>query len=78
MRRLLAALVLSSSLALLGSGVALAAPASHWFPEESNACKWWNAGDGELGTLLGFEHNQAVPMQMTAGCMIMPWVNYPR
>lgn len=78
MRRLLTALVLSATLALAGAGAALAAPTSHWFPEESNACKWWNEGDGVLGTLRGFEHNRAVPMQMTAGCMIMPWVNYPR
>lgn len=86
MRRLLVAVALSSSLALIGAGAALAAPPFfHNLPEGSNACKSWPAagGSGGLGTYHARQEvggNGAVPMYMTVdpvGCMNMPGLNYP-
>jgi hypothetical protein len=86
MRRLVAALALVASLALIGPAVALAAPPFfHNLPDGSNACKDWPAagGSGELGTFHARQDvngNGAVPMYMTIepiGCMNMPGLNYP-
>lgn len=85
-RRVVAALALSASLALLNVGAALAAPPLyHLLPDGSNACKWWPAagGSGGLGTYHARQEvsgNNALPMYMVSapvGCMNMPALNYP-
>lgn len=86
MRKLLTALALASTVAMIGATGALAAPPFfHNLPEGSNACKWWPAagGPGQLGTYHARQEvsgNGAVPMYMTTtpvGCMNMPGLNYP-
>jgi hypothetical protein len=85
-RRLLVALALGGTLALLSAGATLAAPPFfHNLPEGSNACRWWPAagGPGDLGTYHARQEvggNLALPMYMVSepsGCMNMPGLNYP-
>lgn len=85
-RRLLTALTLGATLAMLNAGGALAEPPLyHNLPDGSEACKWWPAagGEGGLGTYHARQEvngNNALPMYMLtapSGCMNMPALNYP-